>query len=93
VTKIFVPGKIPDKRLGHDTLHQFFMNVRQLKEQLAGISDEALVVVPAPNHNYRLAGVDSMTAVVFKEHRRVFIEELIGQDVLGGTLVSVLVFS
>lgn len=39
------------------------MTIKELKEQLAGIPDEAKIVVPGNDHTYRLAVVDLTTAL------------------------------
>lgn len=56
------------------------MNVRQLKEQLAGVPDEALVVTSAHDHSYRLASVDSTKALAFYENRSITLAEDSGQE-------------
>ena len=56
------------------------MNVKQLKEQLAGIPDEALVVIPAHDHSYALASVDSTKALAFYEKRSITLAEDCGQE-------------
>jgi hypothetical protein len=67
------------------------MNVRQLKEQLAGVPDDAIVVVPAPDHSYRPASVDSMKARSYHDRRTFYLQEDTGQET--GVRVSILVFS
>jgi hypothetical protein len=69
------------------------MNVRQLKEQLAGVPDEALVVVPGPDHSYRPALVDSTKALLFYEGRSIVIGEDSDQEDGKPVRVDVLVFS
>lgn len=41
------------------------MTVKQLKEQLIGVPDDALIVRPVADHCYRLAKVDATTAISY----------------------------
>lgn len=45
------------------------MTVKQLKEILAGVADDVLVVKPAPDHEFRQLGVRSVnqTTALFKD--------------------------
>jgi hypothetical protein len=69
------------------------MNVRQLKEQLAGIPDEALVVVSGPNHRYRTASVDGTRALAFYEKRGIVLGEYSDQEDGHPVEVPILLFS
>jgi hypothetical protein len=41
------------------------MNVKQLKEQLWGVPDEAVIVIPGLDHSYRFATFETTTAMVY----------------------------
>jgi hypothetical protein len=39
------------------------VTVKKLREMLANVSDDALLVVPGQDHNYRVADVHATTAI------------------------------
>ena len=39
------------------------IRVRDIREAIAGASDDAILVVPAPDHSYRLASLNKGTAL------------------------------
>jgi hypothetical protein len=72
------------------------MNVYQLKQQLAGIPDDAIVVRPGSDHSYRLATVDATTAMVYlHQGHRTHICEDHGDEhnEPGGRRINVLLFT
>lgn len=69
------------------------MTVKQLKEQLIGIPDEAILVVDSFDHSYRTCTVDSTTAIVHEDDPENFGQDFDMELEEGEKIVRVLLFS
>ena len=68
------------------------MTVKQLKEQLIGVPDEAVILIPGSDHSYNKASVESTTARFYRMDG-FYCEDCGEENDPGSIQVAALVFS